>query len=425
MSNININAYNKLSAAFDYAQQLKNNPTARGGDSVVHLQDGNKLTCSYSQADAPRGLFNMASRSQDKKELNNATRAIFKQAVIDIFGGSINDVPKSVQSAMELGKFDGVGRPLTARRILAVNKAIDAELKALGKQFGITGAAAPEIVSIIADGSGLEKAADPAGAFKTRVNRHAKANVTTLIAGQMSGAKSYHSFSVDIQRGMGLSLGGKKINTRDPAVARDKIVQFLTGDKHATFDTANEATQRKASVLMSVLHQGSFGSAMSAVGHAFDPEAKNPVFQVAEGTNMGGDQTNGFAVTKDDDGNITIKGTTKFTRHFALTAFNGQKGLSNATDNDGSYAKYEVEIKIPATDMNRFASVDWSQCDMTESERLEGDNAIADRFQQAADTIHDNYKFTGTVNASMKMQVNALYDPAKMYERANPDQIPV
>ena len=62
---------------------------------------------------------------------------------------------------------------------------------------------------------------------------------------------------------------------------------------------------------------------------------------------------------------------------------------------------------------------------MTESERLEGDNAIADRFQQAADTIHDNYKFTGTVNASMKMQVNALYDPAKMYERANPDQIPV
>ena len=424
MPNINLNAYDKLSAAFSYAQQIKNNPTARGGDSVVHLQDGNKLTCSYSQADAPRGLFNMASRSQDKKELNNATRAIFKQAVIDIFGTSINDVPKSVRSAMELGKFDGVGRPLTARRILAVNKAIDAELKALGKQFGITGAAAPEIVSIIANGSGFEKTADPVGAFKTRVNRHAQANVTTLIAGQMPGAKSYHSFSVDIERGMGLSLGGRKINTRDPAVARDKIVQFLTGDKHATFDTANEATQRKASVLMSVLHQGSFGSAMTAIGHAFDPEAKMPIFQAGEGINMGGDQTNGFSVAKDADGNITIKGTTKFTRHFSVIAVNGQKMLNNATDNDGSYAKYEVEIKIPASDMNKFAGADWSQCDMAESTRLEQNHQIADRFHQAADKIGASFKFTGTVDASMKIHVNALYDQQTIYERTNPNQAP-
>ena len=420
MPNININAYDKLTAAFNYAQQIKNNPTARGGDSVVHLQNGNALTCSYSSADAPRGLFHPGSRDQQKKDLNNATRAIFKQAVIDIFGTSIDDVPKSVRSAMELGKFDNTGRPLTARRILAVNKAINTELKALGKQFGITGTVAPQIVSIVADGSGFENTADPAGEFKTRVSHHAKANVTNLIAGQMSGAKSYHSFSVDIQRGMSLSLGGKKVKTRDPAVARDKIVQFLTGNKRATFDTADQATQRKANVLMSVLHQGSLGSAMSSIGHAFDPEAKSPVFQAGEGIQRGGEQTNGFSVKMDGDGNITIKGTTKFTRHFSIVAFSGQKALNNATENDGSYGKYEVEIKIPASDMNKFANADWSQCDMTESNRLEANGQLADRFHQAAETIHDEYKFTGTVNASMKIHVNALYTQAEIYNRNNP-----
>ena len=62
MSNINFNAYDKLSAAVGFAQRIKNDRTARGGDSVVHLQGGNALACNYSAADAPRGLFNPASR---------------------------------------------------------------------------------------------------------------------------------------------------------------------------------------------------------------------------------------------------------------------------------------------------------------------------------------------------------------------------
>ena len=419
MPNININAYDKLSTAFNYAQQIKNDPHARGGDSVVHLQGGNQLTCNYSAADAPRGILNLASRNQDKKDLNNATRAVFKQAVIDIFGTSINDVPKSVRSAMELGKFDGAGRPLTARRILAVNKAIDAELKALGKQFGITGAATADIIAIIAKDSGLAEAADPGAEFKARVGRHAKAVVTTFIADQMSKSKSYNSFSLDVRRGMGVSLGGKKVKTRDPAVARDRIVQFLTNDKHATFDAADQATQRKANVLMSVMHQGSFACAMGATGYAFDPEDEMPRFQAAEGTAMGGDQTNTFSVTKDVDGNITIKGTAKFTRHYSLLALNGAKALNKATDNDGSYAKYEMEIKISAADMEKFSNADWSQCDTAEATRLE-EGHEADRFQKAADKIVGDYKFTGSVNATMKIHVNALYEQETIYRRNNP-----
>ena len=94
VTSINRAALEKFYAATTYAQQIKDEPTARGGDSVVHLQNGDTLICNYSETDAPRGLFRPGSRRQNQKDLNNATRAIFKQAVIDIFGTSINDVPK-------------------------------------------------------------------------------------------------------------------------------------------------------------------------------------------------------------------------------------------------------------------------------------------------------------------------------------------
>ena len=418
MANVNIEAYNKLGAAFTFAQQIKNNADARGADSVVRLQGGDALTCNYSNADAPRGLFNRAARSQDQQALNNATRAVFKQAVIDIFGTSIDDVPKKVRSAMCLSDYD-CGKPLTARRILAVNKAIDAEMKAFAKQFGITGGAAPEIISIVAKDSGLTNVANPRETFQGRINRHGKAATTTLIADQMAGNKNFHSFSVDLERGMGLTLGGKKVKTRDPAAARDKIVQFLTGDKRATFENADPGTQRKTGVLMSVLHQGSFGVAMGAVGTGFDPQDKDMKFFAAEGTTMDGEQTNGFSVTKDRDGNITVTGTVKLFRHASLTVNNDQRQLLGATDDDGSYIQYKVEINIPARDMNKFAGADWSQCNTAEASRLENDEHIADRFQQAADQIDDGYKFTGSVNVTLKAKVNALYDLPTMYDRIN------
>ena len=419
MSNINLEAYGKLSTAFGYAQQIKDAPGARGRDTVVHLQDGNRLTCNYSRTDAPRGLFRPSSRNQDQKNLNNATRAIFKQAVIDIFGRSINDVPKSVRTAMELGKFDNTGKPLTARRILAVNKAIDAELKSLAKQFGFTGAAAPAIIAIVAKGSGLAEAANPAALFKTRVDRHAKATVTTLIATQMAKNASYTSFSLDIARGMDVSLGGKKLKTRNPAEARDKIVQFVTGDKRATFDKADEATKCKANVLMSMMHQGSFACAMGAVGNGFDPEDKLTKFNGTEGTAMGGEQTNGFALTKDAAGNITIKGTAKFFRHTSLLANNGQDAMQKATDNDGSYMKYEIEIKLSRQDMDKFAKADWSKCKTGEAERIEQDANLVDRFQKAADTVDGDYKFTGSATATFKGHIKALHELSEIYERNN------
>ena len=57
------------------------------------------------------------------KRANNTTREAFRQAVITMFGGE-SHIPDSVKDAMKMQDY-GKGKPLTARRILAVKAAVD------------------------------------------------------------------------------------------------------------------------------------------------------------------------------------------------------------------------------------------------------------------------------------------------------------
>ena len=85
------------------------------------------------------GGFSALFRKKEEKTANDATRDLFKQSVLAMFGNDINKVPKSVRQAMELGDYNlwdrgsdahsTRGKPLTARRILAVKAAIDFETK--------------------------------------------------------------------------------------------------------------------------------------------------------------------------------------------------------------------------------------------------------------------------------------------------------
>ncbi len=64
-------------------------------------------------------------RKTAEKEINNSTRTLFMNAIADMFGGEAK-IPPSVKKAMILSDY-GEGRPLTARRIIAVKNAIDAD----------------------------------------------------------------------------------------------------------------------------------------------------------------------------------------------------------------------------------------------------------------------------------------------------------
>ena len=59
-------------------------------------------------------------RSDGTKAVNNEVRDLFKKTIADMFGGEQN-IPDSVKEAM-LMKDYGCGKPLTARRIIAVRE---------------------------------------------------------------------------------------------------------------------------------------------------------------------------------------------------------------------------------------------------------------------------------------------------------------
>ena len=121
---INDNALAKLNTAFEYAQNAVQNERT-GQDSVIRI-NGESFTCQVSHADAPKSGFGLFGfRRKDQQVLNNATRTLFKQTVLDALGlKDENELPKSVKDAMKLSDYHNKGRPLTARRIIAVVDAI-------------------------------------------------------------------------------------------------------------------------------------------------------------------------------------------------------------------------------------------------------------------------------------------------------------
>jgi len=111
----------------DFARQQMQAGNAKAiarADGLSGMEGARKVT--PASGDRLRGLFRPRGRTAVDMDANNAAREAFRNAVADMFGGEKN-IPKSVKSAMLMGDY-GKGKPLTARRIVAVDKAIESVL---------------------------------------------------------------------------------------------------------------------------------------------------------------------------------------------------------------------------------------------------------------------------------------------------------
>lgn len=120
MARLDIDGYNATFRTFvEFAQKTQKD----GYDSACAKATfaGKRITVS------PLSLHETSYvlRKTGEKTVNDSTRAIFRNAVAEMFGGEAK-IPESVKKAMLLGDY-GDGRPLTTRRIMAVKDAIDAE----------------------------------------------------------------------------------------------------------------------------------------------------------------------------------------------------------------------------------------------------------------------------------------------------------
>ena len=148
---LDINGYNASFKAFaDFAAQSieggKSKAIARAGVAEAGPLAGRTITAATGDKVGKIG------RSASAKDANNVARGLFKSAIIEMFGGE-SRIPASVKKAMLLSDYD-CGKPLTARRIMAVKKAIDADgtarVKAAAGELGVelTSGQADEAVAL-------------------------------------------------------------------------------------------------------------------------------------------------------------------------------------------------------------------------------------------------------------------------------------
>ena len=122
---LGINGYNDAFKAFaDFATQAKSGSTiAQVGGEKNTVVGAGPLAGRTIVAKTGFDFVGNVGRRQASRDVNNEVRELFKQAIADLFHGESN-IPMSVLDAMKLADF-GKGKPLTARRILAVKAAID------------------------------------------------------------------------------------------------------------------------------------------------------------------------------------------------------------------------------------------------------------------------------------------------------------
>ncbi len=120
---IQINRSAQFDSFVDFAHQSistgQSKAVARSSGEVVGTGDLASRTIKPATTDRAFALF----RSKADKTANDAARELFRQSVADMFGGE-SKIPASVKEAMLVDDY-GAGKPLTARRIMAVKHAID------------------------------------------------------------------------------------------------------------------------------------------------------------------------------------------------------------------------------------------------------------------------------------------------------------
>jgi hypothetical protein len=121
---LELNATDQFNSFLRFAQESQ----AAGKETAIARRGNiyNPFFASTVVAAEKDGVGGFAAlfRSSSSKKENDVSRELFRESVADIFGGEAR-IPDSVKAAMKLDDY-GSGKPLTARRILAVKAAIDA-----------------------------------------------------------------------------------------------------------------------------------------------------------------------------------------------------------------------------------------------------------------------------------------------------------
>ena len=292
----------------------------------------------------------------------------------------------------------------------------------------LTGSGMRELKAAMMKGSGLDQAANPVAALKSRMNAIAKGSfVGTIVTGmdclrvgkegERSGPpdldKTPTGFDLDLVREVAYDPhyitvqmdDGTTVSPTTPKEARDALVRFITGDPNAEFELVrDDKLKTKVHLLMCCMHQAAGADIAKAFGTAFDSKGVKSPFASGGGQV---DTIQKFTVSKDEKGAITVN----FRLHsispsIALlmprTKFDGL-----ATTEQDATLDASMEVTFSPENFNELASADWAHLDTDDLRNAEKSDK-PHKFATLPNKVKEQYRFTGDVRTSFSLHAETL-----------------
>lgn len=356
---IEMNGYNdafKSFVDFAQAQMATGNTKAVARDATAG--DGAKGIGGRAIAAATTDRAYAFRRSDADKTANDVARKLFRDAIAEMFGGEKN-IPENVKRAMLLKDY-GKGKPLTARRIMAVKAALDGYSAGIASAVGGQSPAAAAIRGVYARCAGGDKdgkaklAAGSAIAAKGILNR----NLCSECKKFATGKDDSTFFKKDVGRSMDATLGGGKKLSNDFATARDELAEFATGGAKTSYAQLDKREKAKVHVIMALLTQESQTAGPSGAMLALSADGRTAPIVYG-----GGETKQSFAVSFAIDGTLEIECRQSRNGLLFIDVTDEKGKLHSFEPGPGSKVESAVRLSISPDELERLAGLDYSKYD--------------------------------------------------------------
>ena len=339
------------------------------------------------------GFFASRRRSADTRDMNNATRELFKKAVMDLFHAkTIDEVPKSVRDKMKLDDYDGEGHPLSAHRIRSVAKAAKLALAAQG--FAVSGSG--EVATIIKRTLNAKMATlhgtkdEKTIALKNEIDQTAKNRYNMFFALDMKDMQNgtgsqFYKDHVRLPVAPTFKIGNETLtfNSDTPiGEKQDIIAKFVRKDRNAKFADLKGADLNKAYAVMSIIAQR-FGICMQegALKSLMTGQMNLPPIQIGQ---PGRDPANSpLTLSFGDDGSLRVHYVSLHDEPQITHEGTNFRRVFSEFDK-GSSVTFTADFEIDAEELEKIASADYTQFDDAASEAAMQGRMNADEAGAAA-----------------------------------------
>lgn len=427
--NLNTATYREQFNAFVNFASKHRNPDhvarvgeTRAGTDIIGLE-GEPRTITAKDWDGAGQVL----RSAAARKVNNEVRDLFLKTIISVCNvKTIEELPQSVKDVLKIEDFDGKGHPLTARRIKAVTNAVLAAAgltEAAGTfAFGNSPAVA-KLQHMVMNAPCMPANATPdkkVTAFLDKLRENTAKEIATTIPdqvceefvsnGTVNFNKVHNQFAKDLNRDMrvyiGSSDGSRTEVPKDYEGARDKIVQFITGEKNDTFDSVGDSVKRQTGVLMSMLNQCSNIAIMNGFLSAVKTEDESYGFSdfgSTAGTNMD------YTLTKKKNGDIQIS-FSQANGCGLITMMDKTGAHQYFMDGSTSCCRVGMEMTFSSDKLKDVADGDWTELDYNAFKNAKGNDS-------KIDLVPHELRLDPKLEVTATFELNAaLDDPMKLAE---------